>query len=133
MDLTVRLGDGRPPDHLAHFVGDRVALRDLSALDARSGSRGGEPYAPEGVLGLLRSGSATGIFRSRNIERATSEAGPFRFIAGHLHPDHETLAVFRRPFLPERQEVFVPVLWLAKAGRCVETRDHQPGWDQGAC
>src|SRR6478672_7255294 len=82
LDLTVRLGDCLPPDHLARFVVDSVALLDLSALYARYGSRGGEPYAPEVLLGLLLYGYATGVFSSRKIERATYEAVPFRFIAG---------------------------------------------------
>jgi len=33
-DRTVRLGDGRRPEHLARFVGESVAQRDLAALDA---------------------------------------------------------------------------------------------------
>lgn len=114
LDLMVRLGDGLPPDHLARFVGDSVALRDLSALSARDGSRGGEPDAPDVVLGLLLSGSASGVFRSRTIERATYETVPFRFIAGNLHPDHDPLATFRRTFLPERKERFVRVHVLAQ-------------------
>src|SRR6266568_1509270 len=92
LDLTVRLGDCLPPDHLVRFVVDSVALLDLSALYARYGPRGGEPYAPEVLLGLLLYGYATGVFSSRKIERATYEAVPFRFIAGNLHPDHDTLA-----------------------------------------
>ncbi len=78
----MRLGDCLPPDHLARFVVDSVALLDLWALYANSGSRGGEPYAPEVLLGLLLYGYATGVFSSRKIERATYEAVPFRFIAG---------------------------------------------------
>ena len=114
LDLTVRLGDCLPPEHLARFVVDSVALFDLSALYAHYGSRGGEPYAPEVLLGLLLYGYATGVFSSRKIERATYEAVPFRFIAGNLHPDHDTLATFRRAFLPELKELFVQVLLLAQ-------------------
>src|SRR5205085_10536884 len=51
---------------------------------------------------------------SRKIERATYEAVPFRFIAGNLHPDHDTLATFRRTFLPELKDLFVQVLLLAQ-------------------
>jgi transposase len=83
----VRLGDCLPPDQLA--------LLDLSALYSRYGSRGGEPYAPEVLLGLLLYGYATGVVSSRKIERATYEAVPFRFIAGNRHPDHDTLATDR--------------------------------------
>jgi transposase len=114
LDLTVRLGDCLPPDHLARFVVDSVAQLDLSALYARYGTRGGEPYAPEVLLGLLLYGYATGVFSSRKIERATYEAVPFRFIAGNLHPDHDTLATFRRTFLPELKDLFVQVLLLAQ-------------------
>src|SRR6184192_4916076 len=114
LDLTVRLGDCLPPNHLARFVVDSVALLDLSALYARYGTRGGEPYAPEVLLGLLLYGYATGVFSSRKIERATYETVPFRFIAGNLHPDHDTLATFRKTFLPELKELFVQVLLLAQ-------------------
>jgi len=114
LDLTVRLGDCLPPDHLARFVVDSVAQLDLSALYAQYGPRGGEPYAPEVLLGLLLYGYATGVFSSRKIERATYEAVPFRFIAGNLHPDHDTLATFRRTFLPELKDLFVQVLLLAQ-------------------
>ena len=62
LDLTVRLGDCLPPEHLARFVVDSVAQLDLSALYAKSGQRGGEPYAPEMVLGLLLYGYATGVW-----------------------------------------------------------------------
>jgi len=114
LDLTVRLGDCLPPDHMARFVVDSVAQLDLSALYAHYGPRGGEPYAPEMLLGLLLYGYATGVFSSRKIERATYEAVPFRFIAGNLHPDHDTLATFRCTFLPELKDLFVQVLLLAQ-------------------
>jgi transposase len=114
LDLTVRLGDCLPPEHLARFVVDSVALLDLSTLYAHYGRRGGEPYAPEVLLSLLLYGYATGVFSSRKIERATYEAVPFRFIAGNLHPDHDTLATFRRTFLPELKNLFVQVLLLAQ-------------------
>src|SRR5260221_2200234 len=55
---SVRLGDCLPPEHLARFVVDSVALLDVSSLYAHYGSRGGEPYAPEVVLGLLFYGYA---------------------------------------------------------------------------
>src|SRR5438093_11688779 len=90
LDLTVRLGDCVPPDHLARFVVDTITQLDLSALYARYGSRGGEPYAPEPVLGLLFYGYATGVFSARQIERATYASAPFRFIVGNRHPTHDT-------------------------------------------
>lgn len=114
LNLSIRLGDCLPPDHLAHFVVDCVARLDLSVLYARYGKRGGAPYAPEVLLGLLLYGYATGVFSSRKIERATYETVPFRFIAGNWHPDHDTLAAFRRTFLQELKDLFVQVLLLAQ-------------------
>src|SRR5512134_2421933 len=114
LDVTVRLGDCLPADHLARFVVDLIAHLDLSALYARFGTRGGQPYAPEILLGLLFYGYATGTFSTRKLERATYETVPFRFLAGNLHPDHDTLAAFRKTFLPELKDLFVQVLVLAQ-------------------
>ena len=117
LDLTVRLGDCLSPDHLARFVVDSVAQLDLWALYAQYGTRGGEPYAPEVLLGLLLSGSATGVFSSRKIERATYEAVPFRFIAGNLHPDHDTLATDRAHLLARAEGPLRPGTVARKGGR----------------
>ena len=115
LDLTVRLGDCLPPTHLALFVVDAIAQLDLAALRTRYGRRGGPSYAPEVLLGLLFYGYATGVFSSRKLERATYETVPFRFLAGNFHPDHDTLAQFRKTFLPELQDLFVQLLLLAQA------------------
>src|SRR3712207_1545063 len=92
-----------------------IAQLDLSAIYSRYGARGGAPYAPEILSGLLVYGYATGVFSSRKIERATDESAPFRFIAGNLHPDHDTLATFRKTVLPDLHDLFVQVLLLAQA------------------
>jgi hypothetical protein len=65
------------------------------------------------LLGLLIYGYATGVFSSRKIERATYDSVAFRFIAANQHPDHDTLAAFRRRFLREIEGLFVTVLKLA--------------------
>jgi len=114
LDQTVRLGDCLPPDHLARFVVDVIAHLDFSAIYARYQPRGAAPYAPELLFGVLAYGYATGTFSSRKLERATYEAAPFRFVAGNLHPDHDTIAAFRKTFLPELQDLFVQVLLLAQ-------------------
>src|SRR5437588_3578726 len=106
LDSTVRLRDCLPETHLARFVADLVAQLDLSAFYARYASRGGEPYAPAMLLSLLFYGYTTGVFSSRKIEAATYDQVPFRFLAGHRHPDHDTLAHFRTAFLDLLPEVF---------------------------
>ncbi len=115
LDQTVRLGDILPPDHLARFLVDAITQLDLQPLYRRYGPRGGEAYAPEVLLGLLLYGYATGVFSSRKLEQATYESVPFRFLAGGLHPDHDTIAHFRTSFLAELQAFFVEVLLLAQA------------------
>lgn len=114
LDVAVRLGDCLPPDHLARFVVDAVAQLDLSSIYACYGPRGGEPYAPEILIGLIFYGYATGVFSSRKIECGTYESAPFRFIAGNLHPDHDTLANFRKTFLAELKGLFVEILLIAQ-------------------
>ncbi len=89
-------------------------MLDLSGIYAQYASRGGVPYAPEILLGLLFYGYATGVFSSRKIEKATYESIPFRFIAGGLHPDHDTIANFRKVFLSHVIDLFVQVLLIAK-------------------
>ena len=111
---TISVGEALPADHLARFVVDVVAQLDLQALYARYGAQGGEAYAPEVLLALLFYGYASGVFSSRKIEQATHEVLPFRFVAGNLHPDHDTLAHFRKSFRNEIKELFVQVLLLAQ-------------------
>jgi transposase len=114
LDQAVSLREALPASHLARFVVDVVAQLDLSRIYARYGLRGGEAYAPEILLALLFFGYATGLFSSRKIEKATYESLPFRFVAGGLHPDHDTLANFRKTFRAEIKDLFVQVLLLAQ-------------------
>lgn len=115
LEQTVSLREALPANHLARFVVDVVAELDLAHIYERYGLRGGEAYAPELLLALLFYGYATGVFSSRKIEKATYETLPFRFVAGGLHPDHDTLANFRKTFRAEIKELFVQVLLLAQA------------------
>jgi hypothetical protein len=48
------------------------------------------------------------------LERATYDSVAFRFIAANDHPDHDTIATFRRRFLGEIEGLFVQVLLLAR-------------------
>jgi transposase len=113
LDQTVTIRDVLPPDHLARFMARVVLLLDLSAIYAQYTPVGGEAYAPELLLGLLFYGYATGVFSSRKIEKATYESIPFRFLAGGWHPDHDTIANFRKTFLPEITNLFAQVLVIA--------------------
>jgi len=114
LDLQIRLRDVLPPDHLARFIVDVVEQLDLSSIYKQYSDKGAPPYAPEVLLGLLFYGYATGVFSSRKLEQATTEVIPFRFIAGDMHPDHDTIAHFRRQFLSELKELFVQILLIAQ-------------------
>lgn len=120
LELKISLGEALPPNHLARFVVDIMAQLDLSSIYAQFAPRGGVAYAPEILLGLLFYGYATGVFSSRKIEQGTYESIPLRYIAGNLHPDHDTIANFRKTFLAEIQELFVQILLLAQAAGVLE-------------
>ena len=113
LDQTVTIKEVLPPDHLARFIVQVIVMLDLSAIYAGYAPVGGAAYAPELLLGLLFYGYATGLFSSRKIETATYESIPFRFLAGGWHPDHDTIATFRKTFLPEITDLFAQVLVIA--------------------
>jgi len=103
-----------PEAHLARYVVDVVEGLDLSELERAYAGRGSEAYHPATLLSLLIYGYATGTFSSRKIERATYDSLAFRYIACNRHPDHDTLATFRKRFGQEFQSAFVQVLQVAR-------------------
>src|SRR5208282_3429281 len=103
-----------PQRHLARFVVEVVDGLDLSAMSKSYRGSGSASYHPAVLLGLLVYGCATGVFSSRKLERATYDSVAFRFIAANDHPDHDTIASFRRRFLKPIEALFVQVLLLAR-------------------
>lgn len=120
LNQPIRLSDALAANHLARFVVEVIAQLDLTAIYQRYAPRGGEALAPEILLGVLFYGYATGVFSSRQLERATYESLPFRLVAGGWHPDHDTLAHFRKTFLAEIQDLFVQILLLAQAAHLLK-------------
>jgi len=103
-----------PERHLARFVVEVIDGLDLRTLSGSYRGSGSASYHPTVLLGLLVYGYATGVFSSRKLERATYDSVAFRFIAANDHPDHDTIATFRRRFLQEVEGLFVKVLLLAR-------------------
>jgi transposase len=103
-----------PPRHLARFVVEVVSGLDLRAMIGSYRGSGEASYHPALLLGLIIYGYATGVFSSRQLERATYDSVAFRFIAANQHPDHDTIATFRRRFLREIEDLFVNVLGVAR-------------------
>ncbi len=103
-----------PQRHLARFVVEVVAGLDLRAMTGSYRGSGEASYHPQLLLGIIIYGYATGVFSSRKLERATFDSVAFRFIAANEHPDHDTIAAFRRRFLPQIEGLFVQVLGVAR-------------------
>jgi transposase len=103
-----------PLRHLARFVVEVVSGLDLRAMIGSYRGSGEASYHPALLLGLIIYGYATGVFSSRQLERATYDSVAFRFIAANQHPDHDTIATFRRRFLREIENLFVHVLGVAR-------------------
>ena len=103
-----------PEQHLARFVVEVVEGLDLAGDDHSYRGSGSASYHPTVLLSILVYGYATGVFSSRKLERATYDLVAFRFIAGNEHPDHDTIATFRRRFLKQIEALFVEVPKLAR-------------------
>ena len=104
-----------PKDHLARYVVDVVEALDLSELVRQYAGRGSDAHHPGTLLALFIYGHATGVHASRAIERASYDSVAFRFVAGNTHPDHDTIATFRRRFGEQIKALFVQVLQIAQA------------------
>src|SRR3978361_624324 len=114
-DLREWLEEG----HAAYFILDVVETLDLSEIYASyDGSRGGRPgFDPRLLVGLLVYGYCVGGTSSRQLEKAAHESVPFRVLTANQHPDHATIAEFRRRHLEALARLFVQVLRLCeKAG-----------------
>lgn len=103
-----------PERHLARFVVEVVGGFDLRAMTGRYRGSGQASYHPQILLGIIIYGYATGVFSSRKLERASYDSVAFRVIAANEHPDHDTIAAFRRRFLKQIEGLFVQVLVLGR-------------------
>ena len=103
-----------PDDDLAHFVVAAAERVPLVAFEV-PGRTGSKPqYHPRLMLALLIYCYANGLFSSRRIERATYRDIAVRLVAANLHPDHDTVATFRRSNKAAIEATFLQVLLLAR-------------------
>lgn len=112
-----------PPEHLVHFVLDVVASLDLGEIEralAAKDARGTQPYHPRLMTALLLYGYCIGLASSRKLEQATYTDVAVRFLAGECHPDHATIAAFRRTHLQALKRLFVQVLRLCQQAGLVK-------------
>lgn len=114
-DLRQWLAEG----DLVYFIIDVVNELNLDPIyDSYDNSSGGQPaYNPRMMVGLLLYAYCVGKPSSRKIEQATYHSIPFRVLSANQHPDHDTIAAFRKRHLKALAGLFVQVLWLCrKAG-----------------
>ena len=117
------LHDWLPEGHLARFLLDVVSALDLSAIFTSyqdKDGRGQAAYAPAMMVRLLLYGYATGVYSSRKIEKRTFEDLAFRFLSGDQHPDHATIAEFRKRHLEALSGLFTQALLLCSAAGLVK-------------
>ena len=120
-----------PPDlrdwlregHLALYVSDVVEQLDLSKIMKvydEGDMRGRPPYHPEMMAKLLIYGYSVGKMSSRKIEQATHDDVAFRVLSCNQHPDHDSIASFRKRHLPELGQLFFQVLQLCQRAGLVK-------------
>jgi transposase len=113
--LPPDLKDWVPEDDLVHFVLAAVDGLDVSAFRVNHRGTGSPQYPPSMMLALLIYCYANGVFSSRRIERATYRDVAVRYLTADTHPDHDTIATFRRENFDAVAACFVHVLELAQA------------------
>ena len=121
--LPPSLKEWLPQDHLVFFVCDVVDSLDLSAIMReyqKDELRGRPGYDPAMLAKLLIYGYAQGKTSSRKLERSTYEEVPYRVLAGNQHPDHDTIAAFRKRHLAALAGLFTQVLRLCQQAGLVK-------------
>ena len=113
MLLPPSLEDWLPQDHLARFVVEVVNKLNLSELYRSYRGNGSAAYPPDVMVALLFYGYATGVFSSRKLEQGTHDSVALRYVAANTHPDHDTIASFRKRFLPQLSALFQQILLVA--------------------
>jgi len=108
---------------LARFLVDVVSALDLDTIYGsyrEKDGRGQAAYAPEMMVRLLLYGYATGVYSSRKIQTRTFEDVAFRFLSGDQHPDHTTIAEFRKRHLEALSGLFTQALLLCSEAGLVK-------------
>ncbi len=111
--LPPDLSDWVAGGDLVHFIVEAVERVDISSFHVSRTGSGKAQYHPRMMLALLIYAYARGIFSSRRIEAATHRDVAVRYVAANTHPDHDTIATFRRRNAGAFSVAFEQVLLLA--------------------
>jgi transposase len=112
--LPPDMNDWLPSDDLAHFVIAAAERVSMSAFQVNDRNSGKPQYHPRMMLALLIYAYALGLFSSRRIERATHRDLGVRFVTANTHPDHDTIATFRRQNRSAFEAAFLDILLMAR-------------------
>ena len=120
--LPPSLHDWLPEGHLGRFIADVTEELDLGLIyrSYEGDGRGLAAYQPLMMVRLLLYGYCKGVASSRKIEQATYEDVAFRYLSGDTHPDHDTIAAFRKRHLDALAGLFVQVLQLCQRAGLVK-------------
>jgi len=121
--LPPNIAEWLPEGHLASFVSDVVDELDLTKIYAdyqKNGECGQPPYHPAMMLKLLIYAYCKGKPSSRKIERATWEDVAYRVLSADQHPDHDSIAEFRKRHLSLLGDLFYQVLRLCQEAGLVK-------------
>jgi transposase len=120
--LPPRVDEWLPDDHLVYFMRDLVETLDLGSIySSYQLSEGGRPpYEPRMMVALILYAYSVGVYSSRKIELACLESVAFRVLSVDQHPDHATIASFRKRHLKELGLLFNQVLKLCQRAGLVK-------------
>jgi transposase len=111
-----------PEDDIAYFVSDTIDDLDLSSIlgkNSRVERRGRPAYHPTMMTKLILYGFVAGVVSSRKIEAATYRQLDFRVLCANLHPDHDSIAAFRKTHFAELAALFIQVLKLCDEAKMI--------------
>jgi transposase len=111
-----------PEGDLAHFISDLVesGTLDLAAIYASDKDECRyPPYDPCLMVKLLLYGYANAVMSSRKLERSTYRDVAVRMLCADQHPDHRSIARFRKRHLQALSELFVQTLRLCSQAQLV--------------
>lgn len=114
MLLPVDLRDWVARDDLARLIVEVVEQCNLGLAHSNERGSGSEQYPPGMMLALLIYSYARGVFSSRRIEQLSYESLSVRYLCANTHPDHDTIAKFRRENEALFKDCFTKVLLLAR-------------------
>jgi transposase len=114
MLLPVDLREWVAENDLARLIVEVVEQCDLSQAWTNERGSGSAQYPPGMMLSLVIYAYARGVFSSRRIEQLSYENLSVRYLCANTHPDHDTIAKFRRENGALFKACFGQVLVLAR-------------------